>query len=110
MDFVNESGLEAAWIVNKIDPPAFSLTALVKGTFRLRAGEEALLAEEQITLTGDEFESEDPTKPLRYASDFAPFKPRTDVLLVGTCHSPNGRPVTNARVSLKIRSEEHTSE
>lgn len=102
MDFVNESGLEAAWIVNKIDPPAFSLTALVKGTFRLRAGEEALLAEEQITLTGDEFESEDPTKPLRYASDFAPFKPRTDVLLVGTCHSPNGRPVTNARVSLKI--------
>ena len=102
MDFINDSGLEAAWVVNKINPPAFSLTAIVKGTFRLHSGEEPVLAEEQLPLTGDQFESEDPSKPLRYASDFAPFKPRADVMLVGTCHSPNGSLATDVRARLQV--------
>jgi uncharacterized protein YjbI with pentapeptide repeats len=102
MDLVNETGLEAAWVVGKINPPHFSLTAIVKGTFRLRPAETAILAEEQLPLTGDTFESDDPSKPLRYPADFAPFKPRADALLVGTCHVPGGNPVTAARVTFQI--------
>jgi uncharacterized protein YjbI with pentapeptide repeats len=102
MDFLNESGLEAAWIVGKIKPPRFSLTAIVKGTFRLRPGETAVLAEEQLPLTGDRFEADDLSKPLRYPADFAPFKPRADAILVGTCHVPEGTPVAIARVTFQI--------
>ncbi len=102
MEFVNESGLEAAWIVGKINPPRFSLTAIVKGTFLLRPGETAMLAEEQLPLTGDKFEADDLSKPLRYPADFAPFKPRADALLVGTCHVPEGNPLTVARVTFQI--------
>jgi uncharacterized protein YjbI with pentapeptide repeats len=101
MDFVNESGLEAAWIVGHINPPAPSLTALVKGTFRLRPGAAAVLAEEQARLTGDQFEADDPSKLLRYPSDFAPAKPRADVLLVGTCFAAR-EPVAAARVGMRL--------
>jgi uncharacterized protein YjbI with pentapeptide repeats len=102
MDFVNETGLEAAWIVGQIHPPASSLTALVKGTFRLRHGDTAVIAEEQRRLTGDQFESDDPAKPLRYAADFALFKPRADVLLSGTCYAPGGAPVPATRVGFRL--------
>jgi hypothetical protein len=94
MDFVNETGLEAAWVVGKINPPAPSLTALIKGTFRLTPGQSARPVDDQMALTGDQFEAEDPQKPLRYPSDFAPFKPRADIMLIGTCHAPGGMPVS----------------
>ncbi len=104
VDYVNETGLEAAWIVGQIDPPAYALTAIVKGTFRLRPGAVAVIADKQLRLTGDSFENDDPTKPLRYPSDFAPFKPRTDVVLIGTCHAPEGRLVRALRAGLRVGS------
>jgi uncharacterized protein YjbI with pentapeptide repeats len=104
MDFVNETGLEAAWIVSQIKPSAFLLAALVKGTFQLRPGEAAILADEQLPLTGDVFEAGDPARPLRYPFDFAPFKPRADVLLVGTCHAPGGVPAPVVEVSFQVGS------
>ena len=102
MDFVNETGLEAAWVVGKINPPAPSLTALIKGTFRLTPGQSARPVDDQMPLTGDQFEAEDPQKPLRYPSDFAPFKPRADIMLIGTCHAPGGMPVSAARVGFRL--------
>lgn len=102
MDLVNETGLEAAWMVVKTDPPRSSLITVVKGTFRLRHEEAAVLAEEQLSPAGDQFESDDPARPLRYPMDFAPFKPRADALLVGTCHAPGGTPVSMARVSFGV--------
>jgi uncharacterized protein YjbI with pentapeptide repeats len=104
MDLVNETGLEAAWIVSQIEPPQHALTALVKGTFRLQHGEAAVLAEEQLPLTGDTFEADDPARSLRYAFDFAPFKPRADVLLVGTCYPPGGRPAQSVKAGLRLGS------
>ena len=102
MDLINETGLEAAWTVGKITPPAFSLTAIVKGTFKLKVGEPAVLDEEQCSLTGDEFEEGNPTRPMRYASDFAPFKPRADILLCGQAFAPDGIPVTSLPVSIHV--------
>ncbi len=102
MELINESGFEAAWIVGCISPPAFSLTAIVKGTFKLGHGKTAAIAEEQLPLTGDEFESGDPSKPLRYPFDFAPFKPRADALLVGTCYSPVDKPIEAVNVRFQI--------
>jgi uncharacterized protein YjbI with pentapeptide repeats len=102
MDLVNESGLEAAWLVSKIEPPAFSLTVVVKGTFRLCHEGTATPADEQLPATGDEIDNTNPAKPLRYAMDFAPFKPRTDLLLAGKCHAPGGQPVGRLQVSFRV--------
>ena len=38
---------------------------------------------------------------LRYALDLVPFKPRADVLLVGTCHAGSA-PVSMSRVTLQV--------
>ncbi|MFY9268382.1 MAG: DUF2169 domain-containing protein [Candidatus Manganitrophaceae bacterium] len=102
MELINDTGFEAAWLISKINPPAVALTAIVKGTFEIRHGDAAVPAEEQLPPTGDEFEEDDPAKPPRYAFDFAPFKPRTDLLLAGQCHAPGGRPVTKLPVSFQI--------
>lgn len=102
MDLVNETGFEAAWIIGKIDSPRFALTAIVKGTFRLRPDEAAIRVDEQLPLTGDLFDSDDPARPLRYPMDFAPFKPRADVLLVGTCHTPDSTPASFVPVTFQI--------
>ncbi len=102
MDVVNDSKLQAGWLVSKINPPDFALTAVVKGTFQLCPGGTAILAEEQLPVTGDEFVDGDPTKALRYPFDFAPFKPRADVMVLGTCHTTGGAPVESERVTIRL--------
>ena len=39
-----------------------------------------------------------------YEADFAPVKPRCDVLLVGSAHAPKGEPTTKVPVGLKVGS------
>jgi len=104
MDLVNETALEVAWTVSRIKPSSFLMTVLAKGTYQMQPDSAAIPADEQLALTGDEFEAGDPAGPLRYSFDFAPFKPRADVLLVGSCHAPGGTPTPTMRVSLQIAS------
>ena len=89
MELINESLFPAAWMVGKLQPPQWSMTCLVKGTFQLKPEEVAMLAEEQADLTGDTHVDKDLNKLLRYPSDFAYFKPYADLLLVGTGYVPN---------------------
>jgi uncharacterized protein YjbI with pentapeptide repeats len=105
MDLVNESGLEVGWMVSKIHPPAFAVTVVVKGTFKLHheGTAVALPQDEQKAVTGDEF-NEAEAKLLQYPSDFAPFKPRADFLVVGHAYSPGGRPVGGFPVSFRAGS------
>jgi uncharacterized protein YjbI with pentapeptide repeats len=102
LDLVNTSALAAGWLVSQIAPPAQALTAIVKGSFRLIPGAAAILADEQRPLTGEEPEAGDPARPPAYPSDFAPHKPRTDILLTGRCHAPDGRPVTSLMTGLRV--------
>ncbi|WP_437736746.1 DUF2169 domain-containing protein [Sorangium sp. So ce1335] len=68
-------------------PPRDSLTVVVKGTFDLVPGAPAAIAADQELPGGDVHVDDDPGKSLRYPSDFAIFKPKADVLLVGHAHS-----------------------
>lgn len=104
MELINETGLEAAWVVGKIDPPAFALTAVVKGTFQLKRGQSAVLAEEQLPLTGDEYADGLSTKLLRYPMDFAPHKAHADILITGHCHTPEGKPAMTLPVTMRVGS------
>lgn len=102
MDLVNESGLEVAWIVTKLQPPGHSLTVMVKGTFKLCHGKVVTRAEEQLAPTGDEFEEGNQAKTLRYPMDFAPFKPRADLLLIGRAYAEGGKPVAQLQASFQV--------
>ncbi|MCK6592456.1 MAG: DUF2169 domain-containing protein, partial [Polyangiaceae bacterium] len=71
---------------------AFTLTTCVKGTFKLAHGRDALLADEQEPIGGDRYYAGN-AGGLYAPSDIAPYKPRSDVLLVGHAYAPGGKPV-----------------
>ena len=91
-------------VPGRIGFPGHSLTLVVKGTFDLHPGGPATMAKEQFYPTGDEYwpEDEEHAGPIRCASDFAPLKPATDLLLVGTCHAPGGKPVGACEVAFQV--------
>jgi len=88
VDLLNETPFKVAWIAGKIRPPQWSATVIVKGTFRLHPDGVASPLPEQ-----PEWEDVD---------ELAYFKPRTDLLLTGTCHAPGREPVTACRVTFRV--------
>ncbi|NUP14465.1 MAG: DUF2169 domain-containing protein [Polyangiaceae bacterium] len=90
-------------------PPAPSATLVVRGTFKLAPGEPvAPLAGlgEQGSLVGDVFAPEDDDRrgALLYASDFADYKPKADILVAACCHTPSGKPLTECPVRVTVGS------
>lgn len=76
---------------------------VVKGTFDVAEDGTAKLAEEQAPLVyADEHYGDPGTTPIKYECDFAPFKPRTDVLINGHAYSPTGRPIKKMIVALEV--------
>lgn len=90
------------WLVTRVRPPALSATFFVKGAFLLKPDGAAVPAEEAALPAGDIHEGEDPEKVLKYPSDFAPLKPRTDLVLFATCHAPGGKSATVLRAGFKV--------
>src|SRR5262245_752180 len=85
------------------------LSVIIKGTFAIKNTEVAAIATEQIPiLVADELYGGNPTATVRFESDRAPFKPRTDVALIGRAHAPRGRPVTQVDVTLRVGRLEKT--
>lgn len=109
MESFNTTPLQFAYVPGRMQFPKHSLTIIVKGTFDLRAGESASLADEQLFPTGDELYPDDDegTGGAHYENDFAPFKPRTDLLLVGRCYPPGGT-APLSRASFAVGSHQKT--
>ena len=85
---------------------AWTLTACVRGTFSLVHGREAVLADAQEPVVGDQFHTHfaGPRGPSLYAaSELVPYKPRADVILVGSAFAPEQTPVDAliARVAIE---------
>jgi hypothetical protein len=66
----------------------FTLTVAVRGTFSLAPGRELLLADAQEPVGDDRHDGDDPRRSLRAPSDLALYKPRADVVLVGSAYAP----------------------
>jgi hypothetical protein len=79
-----------------------TLTVCVRGTFTLTPGREAELADVQEPVTADRHLDDDARQSLYTASDLVPYKPRVDVVLVGSAFAADQRPVEAlvARISL----------
>jgi len=78
------------------------LTVAVKCVFLLKH-DGAMLQDEPAECVGDDYaDGKDGRKWLVYPSDFSLFKPRADVLLVGTSYATGGRPVTQQDAVIKV--------
>ncbi len=106
MDLYNSTPFQVAWINGRYFFPGHSLTIIAKATFSLFPSEALQIDEEQIYPTGDEFYPED--KEMiggpKYPSDFAYFKPKTDLLLVGKCYSPGNKKISSINVKFQAGS------
>jgi uncharacterized protein YjbI with pentapeptide repeats len=101
---INETFLKVGWTVGRIHFPKPSATFIVKGTFKLKLGQPAVPAKVQLELEDDVFVEDDRASSLRYSSDFADFKPCTDLFVVGSCYAPGNRAVTSLPVSVTVGS------
>lgn len=82
--------LRAFCFPTRIAPPGETLVGVVKATLDLRPGGIATLAPEQRPIAGGEEPWADRIgNSIRHDGDVAPFKPRADLLLTGTCHAPD---------------------
>lgn len=106
MELINATRMVAGYTMG-IEPSGRELLVVViKGTFRLpKAGEDLRLHEEQLPLVmADTFTGEPGHSAPIYEADFAPRKPRCDVLLLGSAHAPGGRPAERVPVGLRVGS------
>ena len=89
---LGDTGLQVWTTPWRIKPPEHTLTVIVKGTFDLGGDGELSLSEAQAPPSGDvAFEEAGPGASLRYASDFAIFKPAADILAVGHAYPVDPR-------------------
>jgi len=79
------------------------LLVVAKATYNLPyAGVSDLSTEQRPLVLADEFTGEPGYTATIVESDYALFKPKCDVLLTGSAYSPNGMPVSNVTVSMRI--------
>jgi hypothetical protein len=104
MEIQNATKLPASYTMGMDPDGRERLVVVIKGTFDISdAGGELQLASEQAKpIFADVFSGEPGLSSVIYESDFAPFKPRCDVLLNGCAHAPGGQRAPAVRVSLSF--------
>ena len=105
MQLVNETPFEAAWNPSFRPNGREVAVVVVKGTYRLRtdgAAEPVLAARQAALVLADEF-GPDPAAdaPVR-ENDFAPTKPRCDVIVYARAHAPHGEPTRRVQVGVRV--------
>src|SRR4051794_18772345 len=106
MQLLNATRMRADYAMGMDPTGRESLVVVVKGTFTLNqdGGTPQLAAEQAPFFDADQFTGKPGyTAPL-YESDYAPVKPRCDVLLNGTAYAPGGRPTRRVTVSMRVGS------
>ncbi len=107
MNLINATKMQAGYTMGIQPDGRELLVVVVKGTFTIPTDEkqEPKLAEEQVPLVmTDVFTGEPGFSAPVYENDFAPRKPRCDVLLNGSAYAPGGKPAERVPVSLRVGS------
>ncbi|MEM7231710.1 MAG: DUF2169 domain-containing protein [Planctomycetota bacterium] len=104
MDVFNQTPFTFAPVPGRMNFPGHSLTLVVKGTFHLVPGGVLSPVEEGEFPTGDTpYEDDDEgTGSPRYEFDYAYYKPKADLLLVGDCHVPGDDPLPQCPVTFAV--------
>lgn len=107
MELINSTRMVAGYTMSTEPSGRELLVVVVKGTFRIpvQSGETLRLHDEQQPLVmSDVYFGEPGLSAPRYEAEFAPCKPRCDVLLNATAYAPDGRPTTRVTVGARIGS------
>ncbi|MEJ2610889.1 MAG: DUF2169 domain-containing protein [Candidatus Thiodiazotropha sp.] len=82
------------------------LVVATKGTYTIpdRCDEPHLAVQQRALVEADIYSGEPAFSAPRYEVDFAPHKPRCDVLLLGSAYAPGRRPASRVEVSLRVGS------
>jgi hypothetical protein len=104
VELINTTDMAAGYTLGLDPSGAERLVVVVKGTFTLPAsGEESKLAGQQVPLTdADSFTGKPGLSAVTAEADWAPQKPRCDILLNGSAYAPGGKPVERVRVGIKV--------
>jgi uncharacterized protein YjbI with pentapeptide repeats len=103
MRIVTDSSVKLSWTVGQIKDLGLILSVAVKAGFQIKDDGSLARLPEPPDGSGDVFsDGEEGRTELVYPSDFVPFKPRADILLVGTAHAPDGRPTPWVEVRARV--------
>lgn len=102
MELVSLCPFPALLLPWEADAGQASLTVVVKVTVQLVHDGDAIVADEQLPIGGDEPWDQSPISSLYQPSDRAPLKPRTDIVLVGHAYAPGGNAVDHLVATLKV--------
>ncbi len=104
MQLVNDTAMPAEYTLGLNPDGRESVVVVVKATFTIPwDGSAPRLAAEQAALVmADEFTGEPGKSATKYESEFAPYKPRCDVLLNGSAYAPRGTPAQRVDVALRV--------
>jgi hypothetical protein len=101
----NTTGMLADLTVSTDKDGRVYCVVVIKGTFVVyQNGTVAIADDQQALVYADEHYGDPGHTSIRYECDFAPFKPKTDVVVNGFAFSPNGSPVRAMRVGFQIGS------
>ena len=107
MNLINATKLVAGYTMATDKTGREWLVVVAKGAYAIPdlPDHEPTLLQKQVPLVmSDVFTGEPGFSAPLYEIDFAPRKPRCDVLLNGSCYAPDGRPAPYVPVGLKIGS------
>lgn len=105
MDIRNRTTFEEGLALGRGPSGPPCLSVIVKGTFSIPDGSKSVVEpveDQRPVATEDEYYNGDITGSLRLEADTVPYKPRTDVVVVGSAHAPGGDPVRTLDVSLSV--------
>src|SRR5262245_14102984 len=79
------------------------LTVVVKATFVIpRKGEDVRLIPKQLPVFANDIMTDIKSPSVRFESDLVPFKPCTDIVLVGRAYAPDGKSVTETVAGIRV--------
>ncbi len=101
MRVINRTPFQLAPLMGRVHYPSHTATLVVKAGFRLVNGEKCQTLEDQPPFGGEVMSKGKPPECL-YNADLEYFKPRADLTLTGSCHTPGGQPATTCPVTFGV--------
>jgi len=102
MDIIAVPPLTTRALTWQEQPGQWNLTVICKITFALVPGTSLVAVEQEEINEHDNHWDDDPKKSIYAPSDLAPFKPRPEILLVGSAYAPRGELVRSLFVRLVV--------